>query len=130
MNYSKSIEFFVLLLLTGIQLLAYTVFICTDGKSNLAGSNEDLKKRNSQMWFIPTSEEKYGYDLFGYDGSVQAGLNEKGIFWDGLRAYPYTEVNNNKLDIGGNVLHKILEEFATVDDVESLLKIFTGYENQ
>ncbi len=76
------------------------------------------------MWFIPATEGRYGYTLFGYDGSVQAGINEKGLFWDGLRAYPYTKIGNiyERLDIGGNILHKISEECATVDDVISLFE--------
>ncbi|MBN1387609.1 MAG: hypothetical protein JW965_04135 [Bacteroidales bacterium] len=124
MKYSKSIALLVLLLQAGMQLFACTVFMCTDGKRTLVGSNEDFKKRNSQVWFIPASEGRYGYALFGYDGSVQAGINEKGLFWDGLRAYPYTEAGNicERLDIGGNVLHKIAEECATVDDVISLFE--------
>ena len=124
MKYSKSIALLVLLLQTGMQLLACTVFMYTNGKSTLVGSNEDFKKRNSQVWFIPANEGRYGYALFGYDGSVQAGINEKGLFWDGLRAYPYTEVNNlyDKLDIGGNILYKISEECETVDDVINLFE--------
>lgn len=124
MKYSKSIIFLVLFLQTGIQLLACTVFMYTNGKSTLVGSNEDFKKRKSQVWFIPASEGRYGYALFGYDGSVQAGINEKGLFWDGLRAYPYTEIGNiyERPDIGGNILHKISEECATVDDVISLFE--------
>ncbi len=96
----------------------------TNGKSILVGSNEDFRKRDSQVWFIPANKGKYGYALFGYDGSIQAGINEKGLFWDGLRAYPYTEVNNldDRLDIGGNILYKISEECATVDDVINLFK--------
>ena len=98
--------------------------MCTNGKNTLVGSNEDFKKRDSQIWFIPASEGRYGYALFGYDRSVQAGINEKGLFWDGLRAYPYTEIDNiyERLDIGGNILHKISEECATVDDVISLFE--------
>ena len=124
MKYSKPIMLVILFLYTGIQLLACTVFMYKNGKSTLVGSNEDFKRRDSQVWFIPARDGRYGYALFGYDGSVQAGINEKGLFWDGLRAYPYTEVNNlhDRLDIGGNILHKISEECATVDDVISLFE--------
>jgi len=124
MTNSKSIALSVLICLTFMKSLACTVFMCTDGRTTLVGSNEDFKKRNSQVWFIPASEGRYGYALFGYDGSVQAGINEKGLFWDGLRAYPYTEISNlhDRLDIGGNILHKISEECATVDDVIGLFE--------
>ena len=124
MKKSISILFLVLLWQTSIQLYGCTVFMSTNSKRTLVGSNEDYKKRNSQVWFIPANEGRYGHALFGYDGSVQAGINEKGLFWDGLRAYPYTEINNdnNRFDIGGNVLYKILEECATVDEVINLFK--------
>ena len=95
MRKSISIIFLVLLCQTSIQLYGCTVFMSTNGKRTLVGSNEDYKKRNSQIWFIPAKNDRYGYALFGYDGSIQAGINEKGLFWDGLRAYPYTDITNN-----------------------------------
>ena len=124
MKKSISILFLVLLWQTSIQLYGCTVFMSTNSKRTLVGSNEDYKKKNSQVWFIPADKGRYGHALFGYDGSVQAGINEKGLFWDGLKAYPYIEINNdnNRLDIGGNVLYKISEECATVDDVIGLFK--------
>ncbi len=118
------ISLLLLLWLINVQLNACTVFMGTNGKRILVGSNEDYKKRNSQIWFFPAKNGRYGHALFGYDGSVQAGINEKGLFWDGLRAYPYTEITNenNKLDIGYNVFYKISEECATVDEVINLFK--------
>jgi len=98
----------------------------TNDNFTLVGSNEDYKKSNSQVFFIPSKDGKYGHALFGYNGSVQAGINEKGLFWDGLRAYPYvtSKNTNNKPDIDGNVLYKILEDCATVDEVIKLFETF------
>jgi len=90
----------------------------------LVGSNEDFKKSNSQIFIIPDNNGKYGYALFGYNGSVQSGVNEKGLFWDGLRAYPYVTIDNScqKPNIGGDVLYKILEDCAMVDEVIQLFE--------
>lgn len=92
----------------------------------LVGSNEDYKRSNSQIYIVPANNGKYGYALFGYNGSEQSGVNEKGLFWDGLRAYPYVTTNNSsqKPNIGGNVLCKILEDCATVDEV---IQLFENY---
>jgi len=124
MKKSILIIFLVILWQTSIQLYGCTVFMSTNSERTLVGSNEDYKTRNSQVWFIPAKNGRYGHALFGYDGSLQAGINEKGLFWDGLRAYPYVDITNdsNKLDIGGNILYKILEECTTVDEVIKLFK--------
>jgi len=108
------------------ELHSCTVFKSTNKNYTLVGSNEDYKKSNSQIFFIPAEDGKYGHILFGYNGSVQSGINEKGLFWDGLRAYPYVKVENasNKPNIGGDVLYKILEECATIDEVIKLFETF------
>ncbi len=124
----KSILLLCLLLLWFVndKLYGCTVFMGTNDNFTLVGSNEDYKRSNSQIFLIPSKDGKYGHALFGYDGSVQAGINEKGLFWDGLRAYPYVTIDNtnNKPNIDGNVLYKILEECATVDEVIKLLETF------
>jgi len=116
----------ILLSTTSNKLQSCTVFKSTNKNITFVGSNEDYKKSNSQIFFIPAKNGKYGHVLFGYNGSVQSGINEKGLFWDGLRAYPYVKVKNasNKPDIGGNVLYKILEECASVDEVIKLFETF------
>lgn len=105
-------------------LYSCTVFMRTGNSLTLVGSNEDYKKSNSQIFIVPANKGKYGYALFGYNGSEQSGVNEKGLFWDGLRAYPYITTNNSsqKHDISGNVLYKILEDCATVDEVIQLFE--------
>lgn len=120
------ILFLLLLSLVNYDIYGCTVFTDTNSNLTLVGANEDYKKSNSQVFFIPSEENKYGYVLFGYDGSVQAGLNEKGLFWDGLRAYPYIKMTNfnNKPNINGNIIYKILEECATVNEVIKLFETF------
>jgi len=124
----KSVLLLILLLIWFVDdgLYACTVFMSTNEKCTLVGSNEDYKRSDSQIFIIPPKDGKYGHALFGYNGSVQAGINEKGLFWDGLRAYPYITLNNtnNKPNIDGNVLYKILEECARLDEVIKLFETF------
>jgi hypothetical protein len=109
---------------TNNPLYSCTVFMGTRDSLTLVGSNEDYKKSNSQIFIVPANNGKYAYALFGYNGSEQSGVNEKGLFWDGLRAYPYVTTDNSsqKPNIGGNVLCKILEDCATVDEVIQLFE--------
>ncbi len=126
MKKASTLILLFLIYLGGYELLACTVFMKTNGKITLVSANEDFKKQNSQLWFIPAKEGRYGHVIFGYDGSLQSGMNEKGLFWDGLRAYPKSKNNptNIPLNIGGNVLYKILEECANVDEV---IQLFSKY---
>lgn len=125
----KKLILLSVILISGVtngELHSCTVFKGTNKNYTLVGSNEDYKKSNSQIFFIPAKDGKYGHVLFGYNGSVQSGINEKGLFWDGLRAYPYVKIENadNKPSIGGDVLYKILEECVTVDEVIKLFETF------
>ena len=118
------ILFLSLIWFTNNPLYSCTVFMGTIDSLTLVGSNEDYKKSNSQVFIVPANNGKYGYALFGYNGSEQSGVNEKGLFWDGLRAYPYVTTDNSykKPNIGGNVLYKILEDCATVNEVIQLFE--------
>ncbi len=124
MKKTISIILFVFILQTSFHLHACTVFMITNGNRTLIGGNEDFKKRDSKLWFIPAKDGRYGHVLFGYDGSLQSGLNDQGLFWDGLRAYPKDKTHpiNSQFNIGGNVLYKILEECANVDEVIQLFE--------
>lgn len=118
--------FWLLLLLWIVtdSLFGCTVFMGRNGPSIFVASNEDYKRSPSQLFIIPSIDGKFGHALFGYNGSIQGGINEKGLFWDGLRAYPYETIDaiNGKSNIGGNVLHKILEECATVTETIQLFQ--------
>src|SRR5262245_19823332 len=45
---------------------ACTVFFAFDGKSALAGSNEDWGDPNTQMWVVPATKDTYGVVYFGF----------------------------------------------------------------
>ena len=109
----RSVLVLAFLLITGSRVLACTVFFAFDGKSALAGSNEDWADPNTQMWFVPATKDTYGIVYFGFGkgeypqggvsgqklkipeggitkinpedlyGLPQGGMNEKGLFFDG-----------------------------------------------
>jgi choloylglycine hydrolase len=109
----RSLLVLAFLLITGPRVLACTVFFASDGKSAVAGSNEDWADPNTQMWFIPPTKDTYGIVYFGFGkgqypaggvsdhkltipeggitkikpedlyGLPQGGMNEKGLFFDG-----------------------------------------------
>ena len=101
------------LLVTASSGDACTVFVASDGKLVLAGSNEDWGDPNTQMWFVPATKDNYGIVYFGFGrgkypksgisshklkipeggitkinredlyGLPQGGMNEKGLLFDG-----------------------------------------------
>ena len=109
----RSVLVLALFLITNSRVRPCTVFFVFDGKSALAGSNEDWADSNTQMWFVPATKDTYGIVYFGFgkgdypkggvssrtltipDGGItrinpedlyglpQGGMNEKGLFFDG-----------------------------------------------
>jgi penicillin V acylase-like amidase (Ntn superfamily) len=103
----------VFLLIASSSVLPCTVFFAHDGKVALAGSNEDWADPNTQIWFVPATNDSYGIVYFGFGkcvyphggasshklkipeegitkirpedlyGLPQGGMNEKGLFFDG-----------------------------------------------
>jgi hypothetical protein len=69
-----------------------TTLYAFDGQMALAGNNEDFNNPLTLIWFIPASPGRFGRVYFGYeDGIPQGGLNDQGVFFDGL-ALPYKEM--------------------------------------
>ena len=63
-----------------------TVFYAASSDLAIAGNNEDSFSPLTGAWFIPASDGRYGRVYFGYDDlSPQGGLNDQGLFFDGLR---------------------------------------------
>jgi len=59
------------LLVTGQTLAACSVFFAFDGKSALAGDNEDYFDHPlSQMWTVPRTENSFGAVYFGFGGGA------------------------------------------------------------
>ena len=90
-----------------------TVFHASNDNYALGGNNEDWSDPDTYIYFIPGDENIYGKVIVGYTGNywIQGGMNEKGVFWDGL-ACPYLEVVNStgKPYYPGNIFY-----YKTVD---------------
>jgi len=98
-----------------------TVFYAASGDLALAGNNEDFYNPLTRAWFIPASAGHYGRMYFGYDDLLpQGGLNDQGLFFDGLwvpNKAPVTSVQ--KPDFPGGplaMMDEVMTKSATVDE--------------
>jgi len=95
----------------------------------LAGNNEDNFLPYTQMQFFPAEKGKFGCVYWGYypiycpeEATKQGGMNEKGLFYDGLSLPPVPiHISSDKPVYTGNLMEKILEECATVDEAINIL---------
>jgi len=108
--------------------LSCTVTFYADDETALAGNNEDFFFPYTQADFLPAEEGKYGRVYFGYQarsgvsfGPQQGGMNERGLFFDGLATDPLpVEGTDDKENCPGNLLERMLEECATVEEALAL----------
>lgn len=103
-----------------------TVFYASDGELALGGNNEDFWDPFTYVWFLPAEEGKFGRAYFGYeDFNPQGGVNDHGLFFDGLAVSQTVKVaQGNKLAYGDNLLDKAMAECASV---ECVLQLFDHY---
>jgi hypothetical protein len=97
--------------------------MATQNGKTLVGNNEDHYDPNTQIWFQPASEGNYGCVLFIAGNKVQGGMNDQGLVGDGFRT-ERMKVRKKKTIYQGNILRKVLEECATVEEV---IKVFEEY---
>jgi len=96
---------------------ACTVLFVSDGESSFGGNNEDYMNPLTKVWFIPREDGAYGRVYFGFeDLHAQGGMNDQGLFFDGLGIDELCMVDTtSKEEYFGNLVDKILRECATVD---------------
>jgi hypothetical protein len=106
-----------------------TVFYAASGDLALAGNNEDSYNPLTRARFIPASEGRYGRVYFGYDDlGPQGGLNDQGLFFDGLSVPPKAlGASAQKPDFPGGPLAKIDEAMATSATVDEAVAFFERY---
>ncbi|NDJ77622.1 MAG: hypothetical protein GYB65_15330 [Chloroflexi bacterium] len=110
---------------TPTQHYGCTVFLATDGDTVLAGNSEDWRNPSTRMWVIPPTEEAYGRIYFGFDDFFpQGGVNDQGLFFDGLAMGETVEVNDNLPYYPGNIADLAMSECATV---ECVVDLFSRY---
>jgi hypothetical protein len=94
-----------------------SVLYATDGVSMLGGNNEDYLNPRTKVWFIPGENGAFGRVYFGFDDChAQGGMNDQGLFFDGLSIEGIHPVETaGKEESPGNLVDKIMCECATVD---------------
>jgi len=104
-----------------------TVFHASNEDMAFGGNNEDWSDPDTYIYFFPPTAEEYGKVIVGYTGSywIQGGMNEKGLFWDGL-ACPYLEVINStgKPYFNGHIFEYIL---GVCNNCEEAIDILDQY---
>jgi tetratricopeptide (TPR) repeat protein len=110
-----------------------TIIYASDGRTALAGNNEDWSNPFPIIWFQPAEDGKFGCMFFGFQTiwprsewpQREGGMNEMGLFYDFASA---EEVNvprdPNKPDPDRPLMAKVMEECS---NVEEALKVFTEY---
>ncbi|MCP4703220.1 MAG: linear amide C-N hydrolase [candidate division Zixibacteria bacterium] len=121
---SLIIYILTILIFVNVSSLSCTVFLVSDSINVFAGNNEDYKDTSTVVKYIPSSKDKFGRILFGFESAFpQGGMNEMGLFFDGL-AISKLKVKQsiNLPDYDGFLAEKALEECSTVEDVITLFK--------
>jgi len=126
------IFFFFFSTLTHNDLLACTAFYAANDTIALAGKNEDAISADHYIWFCPAENGKYGRVYFGYDffldhKEASNGINDQGLFFYMVFA-PGREFTNEIIgeSYQGNLLEKILEECASINEVLALIKKYNN----
>jgi len=105
-------------------LFSCTIFKMTRDGNTLIGNSEDWSDPDSKVWFLAPEPGKYGRVYFGFkNGWVQGGMNEQGLFFDGLAgSVKKWQPEPDRQDYAGNLCEKILEEASTVKTAISYFK--------
>lgn len=119
----------VMLLLQSLNVFPCTIFIASKGGKTLAGNNEDFIDPQSNIWFLPSKEGKFGRVYFGFGiGLPQGGMNDQGLFFDyaALPASPKYYPAVKKI-FEGSMVEKAMETCASIDQV---VEFFSSYDRQ
>jgi hypothetical protein len=94
-----------------------SVIYATDGELMLGGNNEDYFNPLTKVWFIPAGAGAFGRVYFGFnDYHAQGGMNDQGLFFDGLGlGDTFPVATEGKERYLGNLVDKAMSECATVD---------------
>ena len=104
-----------------------TTFLAANQNITLAGNNEDWRNPLSKLWFIPATDGTFGQMYVGFDDYFpQGGMNEQGLFFDGLAVSqtlipPQTELP----DITKDALNTIM---ATCGNVQCVIDYINAYD--
>ncbi len=97
-----------------------TVIYAADGDGAFGGNNEDGFNPLTKIWFVPGVNGGYGSVWVGYDDLViQGGMNEAGLFFDGLAVREVTvPAKPGKPEMtGGSAFTHVMSECDSLDCV-------------
>lgn len=99
-----------------------TVFLISDGERVFGGGNEDQGAFPARAWFIPASGGKHGRLYLGFEGVVESGMNDQGLFYDSLSAPDINVAAEESKGVhSGMWTLRALEVCSTVEDVVAFL---------
>ena len=108
------------------RLAPCTVFLVSRGDVVLAGNNEDYTDKDTKIWFHPKDEHSFGRVYFGFgNGFPQGGMNDHGLFFDGLALQDPFDAAPGREGFDGNLIDKGMRECATVEQV---VRLFEHYD--
>jgi predicted choloylglycine hydrolase len=114
----------ILIVITSPLVLSCTVFHASNDTCAYGGNNEDYSISDTYIYFYPPTASTYGKVIVGYSGNyrIQGGVNEKGLFWDGL-ATPYLEVKDSadKPYFNGHLIDYIMDSCESCDEALTVL---------
>jgi len=105
--------------------LSCTVFLVARDGRVLAGNNEDWTDPDTKIWFVvEEGETRYGRVYFGFGNWFpQGGMNEKGLFFDGLALGGKQDAKpESRRKFAGNLIDEAMRTCATVDEVVALFE--------
>ena len=111
-----------MLLFLFYPIYSCTIFMASKGEKTLVGNNEDFIDPESNVWFLPAEDGKYGRVYFGF-GIVlaQGGMNDQGLFFDYAALPPSgSYFPPEKKVYQGSLVEKAMEECASVEEVIEL----------
>jgi choloylglycine hydrolase len=99
---------------------ACSVFTAHDDVTVLAANNEDyFGDIPTILWFVPPEGDKHGYVAWGYADNhfSQGGMNDQGLFWDGL-ATPSLPIENctGTKPFTLMTMEEVMQDSATVEE--------------
>ena len=108
-----------------------SVLYATDGELALGGNNEDYFNPLTKVWFIPSESGSFGRVYFGFaDYHAQGGMNDQGLFFDGLGLDETLPVSKEgKQQYAGNLVDKAMSECATVDCVAGIFEQYYAHDS-
>jgi tetratricopeptide (TPR) repeat protein len=109
-----------------------TIIYASDGKTALAGNNEDYTNPFPIVWFQPAKDGKFGYMCFGYQSGWprmeglqwEGAVNEKGLFYDFATTDEVKVPRDPDKPDSWGLSGKMITECSTVDEA---IKLFSEY---